>query len=60
MHAGCAGIVVDQTQALRFAVDIARGMEFLHSLEPMIPHMRLSSKHIAYSGLYVLGGRRGD
>lgn len=39
-------IVVDQNQALRFALDIARGMEFLHSMEPMIPNITLNSKHV--------------
>ncbi|XP_064607588.1 integrin-linked protein kinase-like isoform X2 [Liolophura sinensis] len=43
---GETGIVVDQNQALRFALDIARGMEFLHSLEPMIPNFHLTSKHV--------------
>ncbi|KAJ8297702.1 hypothetical protein KUTeg_024233 [Tegillarca granosa] len=43
---GETGIVVDQNQCLRFAIDIARGMEFLHSLEPSIPNMILTSKHI--------------
>ncbi|KAI0222000.1 Integrin-linked protein kinase [Lamellibrachia satsuma] len=43
---GETGIVVDQNQALRFSLDIARGMEFLHSLEPMIPNMYLNSKHV--------------
>ena len=40
------GIVVDQNQALRFALDVARGMEFLHSMEPLIPNLTLNSKHI--------------
>ncbi|XP_074650688.1 scaffold protein ILK-like isoform X2 [Tubulanus polymorphus] len=40
------GLVIDQAQALRFALDIARGMEFLHSMEPMIPNMHLTSKHV--------------
>ena len=40
------GIVVDQNQALRFALDIARGMEFLHTMEPLIPNLTLSSKHV--------------
>jgi len=44
-----SGIVVDQNQALRFATDIARGMEFLHTLEPMIPNLTLTSKHIMVS-----------
>ncbi|XP_045204425.1 integrin-linked protein kinase-like isoform X2 [Mercenaria mercenaria] len=43
---GETGIVVDQNQALRFAIDIARGMEFLHTLEPIIPNLVLTSKHI--------------
>jgi len=43
---GETNIVVDQNQALRFALDIARGMEFLHSLEPLIPRMNLNSKHV--------------
>ncbi|XP_070553888.1 scaffold protein ILK-like [Ptychodera flava] len=43
LHKG-AGIVVDQAQAINFAIDIARGMQFLHNLEPMIPRLYLSSK----------------
>ena len=43
------GIVVDQNQALRFALDIARGMEFLHTMEPLIPNLTLSSKHVMVS-----------
>jgi len=43
------GIVVDQNQALRFALDVARGMEFLHSMEPLIPNLTLNSKHIMVS-----------
>ena len=47
------GIVVDQNQALRFALDIARGMEFLHTMEPLIPNLTLSSKHVMAS-IFVL------
>lgn len=43
---GETGIVVDQNQALRFAIDIARGMEFLHSLDPLVPDLVITSKHI--------------
>lgn len=43
---GETGIVVDQNQALRFAIDIARGMEFLHTLDPMVPNFQLTSKHV--------------
>ena len=42
-------IVVDQNQSLRFAIDIARGMEFLHSMEPMVPNFVLTSKHVMVS-----------
>jgi len=38
--------VVDQAQAVKFAVDIARGMGFLHSLDPLILRYYLSSKHV--------------
>lgn len=40
------GIVVDTAQALKFAIDIARGMAFLHSLDPPVVRYYLSSKHI--------------
>lgn len=39
-------IVIDQLQAAKFALDIARGMSFLHSLDPMVLRYYLSSKHI--------------
>jgi integrin-linked kinase len=38
--------VVDQGLALKFAIDIARGMAFLHTLDPLIPRFYLSSKHV--------------
>lgn len=45
LHSG-GGIVVDTAQAVRFAVDIAKGMQFLHSLERIIPEYHLNSYHI--------------
>jgi len=45
LHEG-AGVVVDTVQALRFALDVARGMAFLHSLERIIPEYHLNSRHI--------------
>ncbi|OQR68578.1 integrin-linked protein kinase-like, partial [Tropilaelaps mercedesae] len=39
-------VVVDSTQALRFALGIARGMAFLHSLDPMLPAYNLCTKHV--------------
>uniref|UniRef100_A0A8C5GU76 Scaffold protein ILK n=1 Tax=Gouania willdenowi TaxID=441366 RepID=A0A8C5GU76_GOUWI len=38
--------VVDQTQAVKFALDIASGMAFLHTLEPMIPRHYLNSRSV--------------
>lgn len=37
---------MDQSQAVKFALDIASGMAFLHTLEPMVPRFYLNSKHI--------------
>ncbi|CAH8550783.1 unnamed protein product [Schistosoma curassoni] len=37
---------ISHRQALRFAVDIAKGMEFLHSPELKVPNFRLNSKHV--------------
>uniref|UniRef100_A0A669DE81 Scaffold protein ILK n=1 Tax=Oreochromis niloticus TaxID=8128 RepID=A0A669DE81_ORENI len=34
------------TQAVKFALDIANGMAFLHTLEPMIPRHYLNSKSV--------------
>lgn len=45
LHQG-AGLVVDTAQAICFALDIARGMAFLHSLEKQLPNFTLSSKHV--------------
>ena len=45
LHQG-AGLVVDTAQAIRFALDITRGMSFLHSLEKQLPNFTLSSKHV--------------
>jgi hypothetical protein len=40
------GLVVDTAQAVRFALDIAKGMAYLHSLERIIPEYFLNSFHI--------------
>ncbi|KAG9351831.1 hypothetical protein AGOR_G00027360 [Albula goreensis] len=45
LHEG-TNFVVDQTQAVKFALDIASGMAFLHTLEPMIPRHYLNSKSV--------------
>lgn len=38
--------VVDKQQAVKFALDIARGMAYLHSLDPLIPRLYLNSSHV--------------
>lgn len=38
--------VVDAQQAVKFALDIARGMAFLHSLDPLISRLYLNSFHV--------------
>ena len=45
LHRG-SGVVVDTAQALRFALDVARGMCFLHRLEKNVPDYHLSSRHV--------------
>lgn len=44
-----AGVVVDTSQAIRFATDIAKGMAYLHSLERIIPEFFLNSLHVMVS-----------
>lgn len=43
---GANGVIVDTPQAVRFALDIAKGMAFLHSLERIIPEYHLNSFHV--------------
>uniref|UniRef100_A0A4X2KA90 Scaffold protein ILK n=1 Tax=Vombatus ursinus TaxID=29139 RepID=A0A4X2KA90_VOMUR len=45
LHEG-TNFVVDQTQAVKFALDMARGMAFLHTLEPLIPRHALNSRSV--------------
>lgn len=53
LHEG-TGVVVDTAAALRLAVDVARGMAFLHSLERIIPQYHLNSRHVMVSWQVVL------
>jgi len=39
-------IVIDFNQSINLAVHIAKGMEFLHNLEPMLFNYHLNSKHV--------------
>uniref|UniRef100_A0A7M4FHN1 Integrin linked kinase n=1 Tax=Crocodylus porosus TaxID=8502 RepID=A0A7M4FHN1_CROPO len=48
LHEG-TNFVVDQMQAVKFALDIARGMAFLHTLEPLIPRHHLNSRSVMVS-----------
>lgn len=47
-----AGVVVDTSQAIRFALDIAKGMAYLHSLERIIPEFFLNSFHVLVSQVF--------
>lgn len=44
-------LVVDQCQAVKFGLDIARGMAFLHTLEPLIPRHYLNSRSVMVSSV---------
>jgi integrin-linked kinase len=46
LHKPGSIVSIDHYQALRFANDIARGMAFLHSLDPLIPRFYLNSHHV--------------
>jgi len=45
LHQG-TGIVVDTGRAIQFAIDIAKGMAFLHSLDRQMPRLHLTSSHV--------------
>lgn len=46
LHDSSSLISVDYYQGLKFAIEIARGMAFLHSLDPLIPRLYLNSRHV--------------
>lgn len=52
LHEG-SGIVVDATRALQFAIDIAKGMAYLHSLERQMPRFYLNSKHVLVNIIFI-------
>lgn len=39
-------LIIDHNQVISFAVHIAKGMEFLHNLDNMIPGYELNSRHV--------------
>lgn len=46
LHRPGSVVSIDHYQAVRFANDIARGMAFLHTLDPLIPRFYLNSHHV--------------
>ena len=45
-------LLIDQTQAIKFAIDVARGMAFLHTLSlDVLERYQLNSKHVYVSFL---------
>ena len=40
---------MDQAQTVKFAMDITKGMAYLHSMDPLIPRLHLSSTHVMVS-----------
>ena len=48
LHEG-SNLVVDAPAAIQFAIDIAKGMAFLHSLERQLPRFFLNSRHVMVS-----------
>lgn len=47
-------IMITHEQMVSFALDIARGMAFLHAMEPLIPGYHLNSKNIMVSTLLLV------
>ena len=45
LHEG-TGLVVDTSRAVDFALDVAKGMAYLHSLDRQMPRFHLNSKHV--------------
>ena len=45
LHEG-SGLVVDATAAIQFAIDVAKGMAFLQSLDRQLPRYYLNSRHV--------------
>lgn len=49
LHQDQGDIVLDTMQALKWALDITKGMAFIHSLNKVVPNLYLSSKHVMVS-----------
>ena len=48
LHQG-TGLVVDSARAVQFAIDVAKGMAFIHSLDRQLPRLYLNSHHVMVS-----------
>ena len=42
-------LVVDTARAIQFAIDVAKGMAFIHSLDRQLPRLYLNSHHVMVS-----------
>lgn len=51
---GESGLVIDNNQAIKFELDIAKGMNYLHNLDPPIINFNLTSKHVMVSKFFLL------
>ena len=45
---------MDTATAIQFAIDIAKGMAFIHSLDRQLPRLYLSSKHVMVGGIVLI------
>ena len=54
LHQG-TGLVVDTNRAVQFAIDVAKGMAFIHSLDRQLPRLYLNSHHIMVRSNTELG-----
>ena len=43
---------IDYNQTINFAIHIAKGMDFLHNLDPSVSNLHLNSKHIMVNILF--------
>jgi integrin-linked kinase len=46
LHQQQNDFVINLNQSIELAIHIAKGMMFLHNLDPMLPNMNLNSKHV--------------
>ncbi|XWS75337.1 hypothetical protein CRYUN_Cryun01aG0077800 [Craigia yunnanensis] len=49
-----AGLVLDERRCLNMALDVARGMNYLHQLKPPIVHLDLKSLNLLVDSTYTV------